>query len=235
MAKLSTKDRKNLSPSDFVFPNKAPKSGSYPINDREHAIDALARSSGKKAHAKVVAAVKRKFPDIKVKKAEELRKAEIAYEKAWGRAEKNVETAKALLDRVGASFSPIAKGDQVDIRVPLWKDDAKQIVYGVVLVPDQVDSQGDVVSKAEIEKAAHSFLVRSRKHDVQHSDQPAQVETVESYVAPQDMEVGGQKVVKGSWVMAVHVSDPDVWQKVQKRDLDGFSIGGTGERIPIAA
>lgn len=125
----------------------------------------------------------------------------------------------------------------VDIRVPVWKDDAKQLVYGVVLVPDQVDSQGDVVSKEEIEKAAHSFLVRARKHDVQHSDQPAAVETVESYIAPQDMDVAGQRVVEGSWVMGVHVSDPEVWGQVKKGDnpLDGFSIAGLGERSPIAA
>jgi hypothetical protein len=124
---------------------------------------------------------------------------------------------------------------RVDIRVPLWKDDAHQLVYGVVLVPDQVDSQGDVVSRDEIEKAAHDFLVRSRRHDVQHSDKPAAVETVESYIAPQDMNVAGQKVLKGSWVMGVHVSDPETWRKVQKGDLNGFSIGGTGDRIPLAA
>jgi hypothetical protein len=94
-----------------------------------------------------------------------------------------------------------------------------------------------VVSKEEIEKAAHSFLVRARQHDVRHSDEPAQVETVESYVAPQDMDVAGQRVLKGSWVMGVHVSDPQVWQQVQKGEnpLDGFSIGGVGDRTPITA
>lgn len=201
MAKLSTEDRKNLPPSDFVFPDRAPDSGSYPIPDREHAIDALARSAGKADEAAVRRAVKRKFPDIKIKKT--LRKAMLAK-----------------------SF---------EIRTQLWKDDARQIVYGVVLVPDQVDSQGDVVSKEEIEKACHGFLVNSRKHDVQHSDQPAPVETVENYIAPQDMQVAGQRVVKGSWVMGVHVSDPGTWEKVQKRELDGFSIGGSGVRELIGA
>lgn len=211
MAKLSTEDRKNLSSSDFVFPDKAPGSGSYPINDREHAIDALARSSGKSEEAAVRRAVKRKFPDIKLKKAAELRKAEIEWAE-----------------------------NPVDIRVPLWKDEAKQLVYGVVLVPGLPDSQGDVISKEEIEKAAHGFLERSRQHDVHHSEvtlasgRPI-AETVESYIAPQDMTLAGQQVVKGSWVMGVHVNDPDTWGKVQKGELDGFSIGGTGDRTPIAA
>jgi Putative phage serine protease XkdF len=119
--------------------------------------------------------------------------------------------------------------------VPLWKDDAKRIVYGVVLTPGLRDSQGDIVSPPEIEKAAHAFLTAYRKHDVQHSEQPAGVETVESFVAPQDMEIAGQNVIKGSWVMATHISDEDTWDRVRKGELTGYSIGGTGERLPEAA
>jgi len=40
----------------------------YPIPDAAHARDALARSSGKAEHADVVAAVRRKFPNIKIAK-----------------------------------------------------------------------------------------------------------------------------------------------------------------------
>lgn len=125
--------------------------------------------------------------------------------------------------------------------VPLWKDDAKQIVYGVVLTPGVRDSQGDIVSADEIEKAAHAFLVNYRKHDVQHAEvlkgadgQPF-AETVESFIAPSDMEVAGGKVLKGSWVMATHITDHATWQRVVKGELGGFSIGGSGERLPEAA
>jgi hypothetical protein len=45
-----------------------PKTRRYPIEDATHARDALARSSGKPAHAAVVAAVKQKFPEIDVEK-----------------------------------------------------------------------------------------------------------------------------------------------------------------------
>lgn len=64
MAKLSSEERKNLSKSSFVFPEKAPSSGSYPIPDESHARDALARSSGKPEESAVRAAVHRKFPGI---------------------------------------------------------------------------------------------------------------------------------------------------------------------------
>jgi hypothetical protein len=40
----------------------------YPIPDASHARDALARSAGKPEHSSVVAAVRRKFPNIKISK-----------------------------------------------------------------------------------------------------------------------------------------------------------------------
>lgn len=64
MAKLTTQARKDLSKSDFVFPDKAPGSGSYPIPDEAHARDALARSSGKPEAGAVARAVHKKFPTI---------------------------------------------------------------------------------------------------------------------------------------------------------------------------
>lgn len=64
MATLSTKQRKRLSSSDFVFPAKAPGPGSYPIPDENHGRAALRFSAGKPEEGAVRAAVKRKFPGI---------------------------------------------------------------------------------------------------------------------------------------------------------------------------
>jgi len=64
MAKLSSADRKNLPEQDFAVPNKAPKSGSFPIPDKSHAQNALARSSGKPVASEVKTAVKKKFPSM---------------------------------------------------------------------------------------------------------------------------------------------------------------------------
>lgn len=64
MAKLNAADRRSLPKSDFAVPAKSPKSGSYPIPDKSHARNALARAAGKPVAAKVRAAVKRKFPSI---------------------------------------------------------------------------------------------------------------------------------------------------------------------------
>jgi hypothetical protein len=67
MANLSSRQRKNLSKSSFAIPSKAPGPGSYPINDRAHAANALARVAqhGTPAEKKQVkAAVSRKFPSM---------------------------------------------------------------------------------------------------------------------------------------------------------------------------
>ena len=41
MAKLTAAQRRRLPKSDYAVPSKAPKSGSYPINDKAHARAAL--------------------------------------------------------------------------------------------------------------------------------------------------------------------------------------------------
>lgn len=64
MSKLSYKERKGLPASSFVFK----KSRSYPIEDKAHARNALARVSQNGSpteKAKVRAAVHRKYPGIK--------------------------------------------------------------------------------------------------------------------------------------------------------------------------
>lgn len=67
LAELTTRARKKLKKSKFAIPEKSPGSGSYPIPDRAHAQNALARVSqhGTPAEkARVRKAVKRKYPSM---------------------------------------------------------------------------------------------------------------------------------------------------------------------------
>ena len=59
MARLTTAGRKKIAGKNFAGPDR-----SYPIEDRSHAANALARSSGKPVAARVRAAVERKYPDM---------------------------------------------------------------------------------------------------------------------------------------------------------------------------
>jgi len=59
-AVLTSKKRKSLPAQSFVFP----KDKRYPIHDRAHAANALARSSGKPEAAAVKRAVCKRYPDL---------------------------------------------------------------------------------------------------------------------------------------------------------------------------
>jgi hypothetical protein len=60
MAKLTARTRNRLRGSSFVFP----KARRYPIHDRSHGANALARSRGKPEAGRVKAAVCRRYPSL---------------------------------------------------------------------------------------------------------------------------------------------------------------------------
>jgi hypothetical protein len=69
VARLTYKQRKNMGSDQFAVPSKRKGGkGGYPIPDKSHARDALARVANKSPalRAKVRAAVHRKFPSIKI-------------------------------------------------------------------------------------------------------------------------------------------------------------------------
>lgn len=107
------------------------------------------------------------------------------------------------------------------------KDSKKQIAYGVVYAPDEVDAQGDYATAEAIEDAAHKYMIKYREGTAQikmRHKEPIQAYVVESWIAPEDLEWGG--IRKGTWVMAVHVPDPEIWAEIEKGAITGFSMGG---------
>ena len=126
--------------------------------------------------------------------------------------------------------SKVMKSYRVPIIVAKGSD--QQIVYGVVSEPNVIDLQGDRLSKSEIRAACHKFMQTSQRIGKEHSG-VAKASIIESYIAPTDFKCNGQVVKSGSWVMAVKIHDPALWQAVKKGDITGFSIAGTGTRTPF--
>jgi hypothetical protein len=134
---------------------------------------------------------------------------------------------------VYGKYPALKKSEDVELEFDLWKSDEHHLVYGVVLEPNLHDSQGDRINPDEIRKAAHRYLEESRESDVQHAVEKADgVSLVESAMAPHDMVIGGKPVTGGSWFAAYKVRNPEVWSKVEKGELTGFSMGGSGLRLP---
>lgn len=115
------------------------------------------------------------------------------------------------------------------------KDDLgeQRLVTGIVLEPEVVDSQGDVYSADEIARAAHGWMEQFQNMGHMHQTLiNSGVRPVESYCAPCDLELGGQPVKAGTWLLVVHVISDAVWAQVKAGELTGFSIGGFAQRVP---
>lgn len=111
----------------------------------------------------------------------------------------------------------------------LKADTDNHFVTGIVYEPMVEDSQGNYMTEAEITKAAHWFMKNDGDVDVQHCFKKCDgAEVVESYIAKCDMEIEGQEVKKGTWVMTMEITDANVWKSIQKGEITGFSMGGAG-------
>ncbi|WP_102422604.1 XkdF-like putative serine protease domain-containing protein [Bacillus amyloliquefaciens] len=119
---------------------------------------------------------------------------------------------------------------QKEVKVLAKEADEQKLVYGIVYEPDTVDTHGDFMTAAEIEKAAHGFLKAAREIDKQHDFQGGVGEVVESYVAPADFEMNGETIKKGSWVLVTKASE-EIWEQIKKGEITGYSMAGTAETI----
>lgn len=108
-------------------------------------------------------------------------------------------------------------------------DTDSHYVTGIVYEPMTEDSQGDYMTEEEIRKAAHWFAKNGDGIDIQHNfEKFEKAEVVENWIAKADFEIGKEKIKKGTWLMTVEITDPDVWAAVEKGEITGFSMDGTG-------
>ncbi len=109
-----------------------------------------------------------------------------------------------------------------------------RMAMGVVLEPDEVDAQNDTISAETIRKAAHGFMAHYQNMGLQHKMLANdKVQLLESYIAPVDMEVNGDRIKAGSWVMATKYNDDELWAAVKAGGFTGYSIGGFAKRRPL--
>ena len=187
------------------------------------------------------------FIDGKIKKGRYSLECEDKSSESW--------TIKVLTDSDGvvSDASGSIEGHQqveqerVSHEVPILKADSeKQIVYGVVLDPYQVDAHKDWISPKTIEETAHGWMAKSRVIGFNH-EKKANAQAVESWLVPYPTSadyknamdwkdhkaytfpLGNDVVHSGSWVLGTKLSD-DEWKRVQSGEINAYSIGGFGAR-----
>jgi len=128
-------------------------------------------------------------------------------------------------------------------------DASLRVAYGWALLSsvdgeEYVDSQGDVVDEASLERAVVRFMLDKATGGVMHKrtpdGEPVRVgKLVESVVVTDEklramgLPVPEGKGPRGWWIGIKYDSTPEgeeVWKKIQTGELRGFSIGGRGYR-----
>jgi len=117
-----------------------------------------------------------------------------------------------------------------EIKVEITKTDAKnKIVKGIVYSAGYLDTDGETMTKQDVQSACWNFLKTRKENniDIQHDWKQSGCVVVENYMT----EKGDPNFPEDSWIMAVQCTD-EIWDKVEKGELNGFSFGGSVEKYP---
>lgn len=98
----------------------------------------------------------------------------------------------------------------------------KRIVYGVVYTPNMLDSFNGFTDSEEVERLAYRFmsLDLTKVIDTMHDNIPNGSYPVESFIARE----GDTDFPAGSWVLAVKITDEDIWQGIMSGKFNGYSM-----------
>lgn len=103
-------------------------------------------------------------------------------------------------------------------------EELKQVTY-VAMLPDSTDLAGDYTSAEEVRKAKESFNSSQQRANLFHMSMTDTFSVIESYLAPADMILSNQAVLKGTWLMTLQINDDELWESVKSGDINGISIG----------
>ncbi|PEA03395.1 XkdF-like putative serine protease domain-containing protein [Bacillus cereus] len=121
-----------------------------------------------------------------------------------------------------------------EVKIIKGEDEEQKLVYGIVYSPGSAedtsthDVHGDFMTAEDIERSAHNFIAKYRNIDTQHDFNAGAGEVVESYVAPVDMEINGEIITKGTWVLVTKATD-EIWKDIKDGKMTGYSLAGIAE------
>lgn len=129
------------------------------------------------------------------------------------------------------------------------RSDERQQVFGWAYVTHDVngeivvDKSGEFVdSHDEIENAAYTFVLNSRKGGVEHRRDDdgviAKSTLIESVVfTPEKKDALGipQGAIPDGWWVGYQIHDENVWRQVKEGKLTSFSVHGSGKKERLDA
>lgn len=114
--------------------------------------------------------------------------------------------------------------------------EAEQYILGVVLIPGEVDLQGEIYYEDTIRDACHTYMEYYRQIGDQHRrimvhagetpEQGAAASLVECYLSPVAFDMAGQHIPVGTWLVGMKFYDKAYWSKIVNEEITGLSMGG---------
>ena len=149
----------------------------------------------------------------------------------------------SLVDKGANKKKIVFKSDNLPEDPPIFKtieilkfDAEKQMVYGIVYSPEETDSQGDIASESEIEKAAYGFMKyrRSGQIDKMHNKEAEEGFTAESWITRKDDALFKDDAPIGSWAVGIKIEKDETWGEVKDKKLTGLSLMGSASVEQLA-
>ena len=110
------------------------------------------------------------------------------------------------------------------------EDNSPHLIYGIVYSPGEIDAQNNFMTEKQIQKSQHDFLKDYRLIDEGHNKIPGAGEVVECYCSLTDMEIGGEIITKGSWILVTEPDD-EVWKLIKSGEYTGYSLYGFADEL----
>lgn len=108
----------------------------------------------------------------------------------------------------------------------------QRLVFGEVYAPLVPDSDHEFMDAVTIRKMAYEFMHSLKLNSIDTEHDNVLVDgccVVESFIARK----GDPDFIEGAWVVGVHIPDDDVWGKVKKGEINGFSIEAAVFKTPM--
>lgn len=135
-------------------------------------------------------------------------------------------------------------GGERDVLLRKDDDEDRRISYAAAMIPREPDKEGDVVSTPQVERAAHNYMKALQSDtddgtgvDTDHNLIDDKGYVVESHILDEtreyDLPDGTTKSHgAGTWVVGIEW-EPETWQRVKSGDIEGLSIYGMAEQLPL--
>ena len=146
------------------------------------------------------------------------------------------------IEAISVVENPAIESDFIALKNQEFKlaevDTEKRILMGAALIPNKpiYRQSGEeeyyiYFSKSTVRKASELFFINGNQNNstLEHELELTGLTAVESWIVESEQDKSRMynlNVPMGTWMVSMKVNNDDVWKKVQKGEIKGFSIEG---------